>query len=75
MYVVCLKRGKAGRIGAALENVAWGIWGNIIRGLLSAGMMKCMICKVNGAVTKARGQAVKIIQSNNESSNCDDRRN
>ena len=38
-----------------LQNGAWDVWGNILKGFLSAGMIKCMICKVNCIVMKVSG--------------------
>lgn len=55
-----------------LEDVAWGMWGNIVKGLLSAGLVKCMICKVDCTVAKDSRQVVTMIQRNGESRSGDD---
>lgn len=67
MYSVSLRTVKDRGTGAASLKCSLRHLGNIIRGLLSAGIMKCFICKANCMMTKTSGQAVKIIQRNNES--------
>ena len=74
MYSISLRRGKARGTGAAFLKCSLGHLGNIIRGLLSADIMKCLICKVNCIMTEASGQDVKIIQRNNESINSNARK-